>query len=110
MMAEHADINVAINFAGESAASCYKAAEKYDLRDQMLIYGVDEVPEVMEMIRQGNVDGSIVASFYEYGYRSVEMLYAYITEGKKPEERIQDVIMIMVTKDNIDTYQEELSA
>lgn len=110
VMAEHADINVAINFAGESAASCYKAAEKYDLRDQMLIYGVDEVPEVMEMIRQGNVDGSIVASFYEYGYRSVEMLYAYITEGKKPEERIQDVIMIMVTKDNIDTYQEELSA
>ena len=110
VMAEHADINVAINFAGESAASCYKAAEKYDLRDQMLIYGVDEVPEVMEMIRQGKVDGSIVASFYEYGYRSVEMLYAYITEGRKPEERVQDVVMIMVTKENIDTYQKELSA
>ena len=67
-------------------------------------------PEVMEMIRQGKVDGSIVASFYEYGYRSVEMLYAYITEGKKPEERVQDVVMIMVTKENIDTYQKELSA
>ena len=43
-------------------------------------------------------------------YRSVEMLYAYITEGRKPEERVQDVVMIMVTKENIDTYQKELSA
>lgn len=107
VMENSESINVCINFAGESAASCYEAAMKYNRRDQMLIYGVDEVPEVMELIEQGKIEGSIVASFYDYGYDSVKFLYEYITEQKEPQQRVQDVELVLVKQDNVHKYLEE---
>ena len=57
-------INVAINFAGESAVSCNEVANQLNVRDSMLIYGVDDMPETIELIKDGQIDGSVVTSFY----------------------------------------------
>ena len=78
VMEEHQDINVAINFAGESASSCYEAATKYNIREQMLIYGVDEMDETIQLITEKKINGSIVVSFYDYCYQRVAMLTAKI--------------------------------
>lgn len=101
-------INVAINFAGESAISCSEVAHELNIRDSMLIYGVDDIPETIELIKNGQIDGSVVTSFYNYGYEAVNWLYDYCLANKELNQVVNDVKIILVTKDNVDSYQEEL--
>ena len=102
---EHPDINVAINFAAESAEFCWEAIENNGLRDQVLIYGADDIPANLELIREGKADGIVVTSFYQYGYRSVELLYDYLVNGKMPPQQEKTDLQI-VDRTNVDTYQE----
>ncbi|RHM15259.1 sugar ABC transporter substrate-binding protein [Amedibacillus dolichus] len=104
VMSQHADINVAINFAAESAEFCWEAAMQQGIRDDMLIYGVDDMPITLDFIKEGKIDGSVVTSFYQYGYEGVRILYEYVTTGKKPEHI--ETNLIIVDKDNINHYRE----
>ena len=61
-------MNVSINLAGENAIGFVDASEYMDNRDTILVYGVDDMKETLELIREGKVEGSIVTSFYQYGY------------------------------------------
>ena len=104
VMSQHADINVAINFAAESAEFCWEAAMQQGIRDDMLIYGVDDMPITLDFIKEGKIDGSVVTSFYQYGYEGVRVLYEYVTTGRKPEHI--ETNLIIVDKDNINHYRE----
>lgn len=104
VLQEHDDINVAINFAAESAEFCWEAANAQGLREHMLIYGVDDMPVTLQLIREDKIDGSVVTSFYQYGYQGVSILYDYITNGIKPKDIATN--LIIVDKDNIDHYRE----
>lgn len=101
-------INVAINFAGESASSCNEAAKELNVRDSMLIYGVDDMPNTIKLIKDNQIDGSVVTSFYNYGYEATIWLYDYITKGKQLHDKINSVKLVLVTNENVDNYQEEL--
>lgn len=101
-------INVAINFAGESAVSCNEVANQLNVRDSMLIYGVDDMPETIELIKDGQIDGSVVTSFYNYGYEATNWLYDYLVEGKELTQTVNSVKLILVTSENVFSYQEEL--
>ncbi len=104
VLQQHRDVNVAINFAAESAEFCWEAADGQQLRENMLIYGVDDMPVTLQLIRDGKIDGSVVTSFYQYGYQGVKMLYEYLTYGKRPQNI--DTNLIIVDKENIDNYRE----
>lgn len=102
------EVNVSINFAAESAQFCYEAAKELGIRDHMLIYGVDDMPDTLDLIRTRAIDGSIVInSFYDYGYESVKLLYEYQTKGSLPKETIISPNLIIVDNQNIDTYKED---
>ena len=101
-------INVAINFAGESAVSCNEVANQLNVRDSMLIYGVDDMPETIELIKDGQIDGSVVTSFYNYGYEATNWLYDYLVNGKELTQTVNSVKLILVTNENVSNYQEEL--
>ena len=101
-------INVAINFAGESAVSCNEVANQLNVRDSMLIYGVDDMPETIELIKEGQIDGSVVTSFYNYGYEATNWLYDYLVNGKELTQTVNSVKLILVTNENVSSYQEEL--
>ena len=101
-------INVAINFAGESAVSCNEVANQLNVRDSMLIYGVDDMPETIELIKDGQIDGSVVTSFYNYGYEATNWLYDYLVNGKELTQTVNSVKLILVTNENVSSYQEEL--
>lgn len=101
-------INVAINFAGESAALCSEVAKELNVRDSMLIYGVDDMPETIKGIEENGIDGSVVTSFYNYGYEATNWLYDYIVNNKQLPQVVNSVKLVLVTNDNVDNYQEEL--
>ncbi|MDH6366251.1 MULTISPECIES: substrate-binding domain-containing protein [unclassified Breznakia] len=103
------DVNVAINFAGESAITCGEVAKSLHLKDQILVYGVDDMPQTIEGIQNGIIDGSVVTSFYEYGYQAVHQLYAFQKTGKLPSIGNNSIKLMLVNQDNYQTYKKELS-
>ena len=67
------NLNITLNFAGESAIGCVMAREYLNMQDDLLIYGVDDMDDTVKMIKEGKIAGSIVTSFYRYGYDSVDV-------------------------------------
>jgi len=102
------DLNVAINLAAEAGPACSKVVEDKELSDQVYVYGVDDTEETLELIKSGELDGTVVTSFFNYGYQATYWLYQHITEGKTPEQIVNDAGTILVTSDNVNDYDEEL--
>ncbi len=98
------EINVAINLAAEAGPACAKVVQEMNLGDKVTVFAVDDVEETLDLVRKGEIEGTVVTSFYNYGYQATYWLYQHITEGKVPEKVNNDAGTIMVTKENIDTY------
>lgn len=102
------EINVAINLAAEAGPACAKVVKDKGIRDKVLVYGVDDTEETLDLIKNGDLDGTVVTSFWNYGYQATYWLYQHITEGKNPEQVVNDAGTILVTNDNLETYSETL--
>lgn len=102
------EINVAINVASEAAAACAGVVSELGTKDKVTILGVDNTDETIDLIKDGSVDGTVVCSFYNYGYQAAYWLYQNITEGRVPENKTNDAGTYMVTKDNLDSYEDLL--
>ena len=102
------EINVCINLAAEAAAACVTAADELGITDNLTIVGVDDTDENLELLREGKILCTSVVSFWNYGYQAAYWLYQNITEGRVPEQVINDGRTMMVTTDNVDEYNELL--
>ncbi|MDR2477925.1 MAG: substrate-binding domain-containing protein, partial [Treponema sp.] len=96
-------INVAINFAAEAGPACATVVKEKGIRAKTLVYAVDDVDETLDLVRSKALDGTIVTSFFNYGYQATYWLYQHITQGKKPNQVVNDAGTIMVNLDNINT-------
>ncbi len=102
------EINVAINLAAEAGPACANVAAEMGIRNDVAIYGVDDVEETLNLVREDALDGTIVTSFFNYGYQAAYWLYQHITEGKTPTNVLNDAGTIIVTKENVETYGDAL--
>jgi len=102
------EINVSISLAAEAGPAAAQVAREMDVRNNMLLYAVDDVDETLELIRNGEIDGSIVTSFWNYGYQAAYWLYQHIMYGLRPAEIFNDAGTIMVNTYNVDTYADAL--
>lgn len=102
------EVNVAINLAAEAGPACAKVIQDKGIRDKVLVFGVDDTEETLDLIRKDELDGTVATSFFNYGYQAAYWLFQNITEGKKPEQVVNDAGTIIVTKENIDTYGDAL--
>lgn len=104
----HEEINVSISFAAESADACGEIANTLSIKDRLHIYGVDDMKTTLDYIKKGYIDASIVTSFYEYGYKPVYQIRDYKEDKKSPQQMENEVKLIVVNADNVDTYKDEL--
>ena len=102
------EINVAISLCAEGGPACANVAAEMNLRDKIAVYGVDDIEETLDLIRNGGMDGTVATSFFNYGYQAAYWLYQNITEGKVPEKVINDAGTIIITQANVDTYSDAL--
>lgn len=102
------EVNVAISLAAEAGPACAKVVQDKGIRDKVVVFGVDDTEETLDLIRKDELDGTVATSFFNYGYQAAYWLYQNITEGKKPEQVINDAGTIIITKENIDTYGDAL--
>lgn len=102
------EVNVCVNLAAEAASGCITAAEELGITDDLVVFGVDDTDENLDLLRSGKIKGTIVVSFWNYGYQAVYWLYQNITEGREPEQKISDGGTMMVTTENVDGYDDLL--
>lgn len=99
-------INLAVNFAAEAGPACANVVTEMGKQDDILVYAVDDEQETLDLIRDGAIDGTVVVSFYNYGYQAAYWLWQNVTEGLVPDQVINPANLIMVTGENVDTYAE----
>lgn len=102
------EINVAISLGAEGGPACAKVVQEMKLADKVAVYAVDDIQETLDCIKAGTINGSVVTSFFNYGYQATYWLYQNITKGKKPAKINNDAGTMMVTKENIASYADAL--
>lgn len=102
------EVNVCVNLAAEAASACITASDELGITDDLIVFGVDDTDENMDLLKEGKIKGTIVVSFWNYGYQAAYWLYQNITEGRVPEQKINDGGTMMVTTENMDNYDELL--
>lgn len=74
-------------------------------RDDVTILAIDDNEDTLQYIEDGKIWGTMAQNFYKMGYTAGEFAYDYLN-GEEVES-IVDSGTILITKDNIDTYEEE---
>lgn len=97
-------MNVALNFAGENAAGCVEAMKLMNYDGDLLVYGVDDMEDTIQWIQEGEIQGSVVTSFYNYGYDAVYLLYEAVVEKKTIEDPVIAAKLQLLKKDSLNEY------
>lgn len=76
------------------------------------IVGFDEDPDTLQGIEDGSIEGTIVQNPYGFGFKSTEYLAALVREQKIeiPEDKIIFVPTQVITKDNVETFKDDVQA
>lgn len=98
------EINLAVSFAAEAGPACANVVTELGVKEDVLVYAVDDEAETLDLIRDGAIDGTVVVSFYNYGYQAAYWLWQHVTEGLTPEKVVNPASLVMVEADNVDTY------
>src|SRR5215469_11685025 len=68
------------------------------------VVAVDALPAQLGYIRSGHVQTLLAQQVYEWGSKSVDMLYDKVAENKNPPSTFVKGELIPITKDNVDEY------
>ncbi|HEY2422465.1 MAG TPA: substrate-binding domain-containing protein [Chthoniobacterales bacterium] len=70
------------------------------------VVAVDALPAQLGYLKSGHVQVLLAQQVYEWGSKSVDMLYDKVAENKDPPSSFVKGELIPVTKDNVDAYAE----
>ena len=98
------DIDVIFAINDPSAMGCYDAVEQatVELEKDILIYGVDGNPDIKQMIKDGQVEGTGSQSPNTLGFDSMVAAFK-ILNGEEVEHKI-DVDTFLITAENVDEF------
>lgn len=107
MLQAYPEINVIISLEGVSGPYAAKAAQDLDM--EVVVIGMDDSAETLEAIAAGTQYASMAQNCFKWGYYSTKMAFlAAVDRLDEMENTTVDSGVVMVTKDNVDTYAEEL--
>ncbi|HEX3133343.1 MAG TPA: substrate-binding domain-containing protein, partial [Planctomycetota bacterium] len=91
-----------------SIVAAVKASGK---ADKLTVAGFDEEEGTLQGIEEGVVKATVVQKPFEFGYRSVKLLYELSTKGASalPKDPIIDTGVEVVTKDNVAAFKAKLA-
>ena len=107
MLAAYPEINIILSFTGEGGASAAQSAAEVG-RDVCII-GMDDSDLTLTAIKNGTEYASMAQNCYKWGYYSTKMAFlAAVDRLNEMESTKIDSGVVMITKDNADTYSDEL--
>jgi ribose transport system substrate-binding protein len=101
------------SYNGPAIADAVNAA---GIRGRMKVITFDAEPKTIQALQEGKVDVTVVQKPYEFGYRSVELLYKMKTMGvdaaraeqKVPADGLIDTGVELVTPANVAAFKKKL--
>lgn len=68
------------------------------------VVSVDLLPEELEYVKKGQVQALVGQDCYDWGHKSVTVLFDKVHHGKSPEKEINTFELKIVTQDNVEEY------
>jgi ribose transport system substrate-binding protein/inositol transport system substrate-binding protein len=99
-MATPPDVIVAAN--DDMALGAIEALKARNIIDKVKVIGFDALPEALAQIRDGTLTASIEQLPGGQSRGAVDLLVAFLRDGKKPAQQITLLTPIAITKDNLD--------
>ena len=100
------DVSAVMGVSAYGAPGAAKVVKEQGKAGQVLVAGFDDLKDTLEGIKEGTIQFCLVQKTYTMGWLSVEKLLA-ATKGEEIEKEI-DTGVIIVTKDNVDSYMNDM--
>ena len=98
LLAEHPE-TAALFFTAAGIYGGCKAVDESGLHPRIITF--DEVPTTLELIKKGTVLATISQQPYKQGYRSLDILFEYLTSGILPENELQYAEHSIIIRENL---------
>lgn len=119
----HKDVKMLLGLFSYDGPQIAAAVKEAGVRDKVKILCFDAEPETINHLKRGEIDATVVQKPYEFGYRSVQLLYKIITLGdvdkalkafeaesgfKVAPGNVIDTGVEIITPQNINDYLKQL--
>ena len=99
-------VDTVIMLEATGAVAAARVAQEMGIIEKMTILAVDDIKETVDCIKKGTIWATMAQNFYRMGYESAAMIMEH-RQGKKVPVNVDSGVTI-VTKDNVDSYKQEM--
>jgi ribose transport system substrate-binding protein len=112
VLAANPEINCMVGFYSYNPPKIYEALQAAGKLGQITVIAFDEDPITLGAVKDGTFAGTVVQQPFEWGYRGMKLMAAYL-EGDKsgiPENKLIIVPTKKIDKANVDQFEADLKA
>jgi len=106
LLEAHPNLTAIFSVSAEGAPGAAAVIKDQGKGGKIIIAGFDDLPDTLAAIRNNIVSFCLAQRTYKMGWLSVEKLLEAI-DGK-PLPKVIDTGVLIITKDNVDTYMQEM--
>jgi ribose transport system substrate-binding protein len=106
LLQAHPNLSAIFSVSAEGAPGASAVLQEQGKAGKIILAGFDDLPDTLEAIRKDVVSYCIAQRTYKMGWLSVEKLLDAIAD--KPIDKVIDTGVLIITKDNVDTYMDEM--
>jgi ribose transport system substrate-binding protein len=106
------EINCMVGFYSYNPPKIYEALQAAGKLGQITVIAFDEDPITLGAVRDGSFAGTVVQQPFEWGYRGMKLMAAYL-EGDKSGVPADELIIVptkVIDKGNVDQFEADLKA
>ena len=111
-LAANPNINCMVGIYSYNTPRIYEVLKEAGQLGKIQIIGFDEDPITLGGVREGTISGTVVQNPYEWGYKGMKLMAAFL-EGDKSGVPANGLIIVpgqVIEKANVDKYEAELKA
>ena len=109
MIVAYPDAQLMVGLWSYSTPAFMSALKDAKLLGKMKIVAFDEEPMVLQGIKDGVVESTIVQDPFEYGHTTAKLLYELVKgTAKIPGNKLISVPGLVITKDNVAAFEKKL--
>ena len=111
-LAANPNINCMVGIYSYNTPRIYEVLKEAGQLGKIKIIGFDEDPITLGGVREGTIVGTVVQNPYEWGYKGMKLMAAYL-EGDKSGIPANGLIIVpgqVIEKGNVDEFETELKA
>lgn len=103
-LAAHPEINAFFGVGAENGPFAAKVIKELGREDEITVVAFDDMPDTLELIKEGTICATVVQRQYLWGYGGVKSAYKLIQGEKLPN--FIDTGYLVVNKKNVDAFSE----